>query len=214
MTNRAIGILLLLVLLLATASFIFYNRGTRLAAELSQEHSFLAAIQDTARTYKDALGRVVIEKQAAQTQVATLTQNYKLLSRNQKLLATNIISLPSQERKQLVAATEVKQEARIVRIIQVDSLHHWQSHTDTLSYSIRALGDTLSIDSLSIPNQLFLEQHRGKNGAVTVTARNSNPLIQNRDIDSILIPADKKPSPIGKLLLFLAGVAGGILLTR
>lgn len=213
MTNKLIFLLSLLIALLTFGCYYFHTQNTKLSDALLERESFLSALQDTARTYKDELGREVLAKKAIQANLATLTSNYKLLSGNQKKLADNIKLLPKQTQKSLVAATELKQEARIDKLVSVDSTHHWQSHTDTLSYSIRATGDTLTIDSLAIPNQLFLTQQKAKNGAILVTATNSNPLIKNKGIDSIIIPV-KKPSPLVKILLFIAGVAGGIIVSR
>ena len=180
---------------------------------LSEQHSLLTAIQDSSHFYKEKLGREVIEKKAAIASLVTLNASYRLLSKNQKHLADNINTLPKQENKNLTAATEIKQVIQFKNIMEVDSTHHWQSHSDTLNYAIRTAGDTLRIDSLSIPNQLFITQQKAKNGAIVITARNSNPLIKNQAIDSIVIP-QKKPSKLVNTILFLAGLAGGYYISR
>lgn len=218
MINKVIFLLLIIISLLSAGSYSLYTQNTKLSSQVELSHSFLAAVQDSARTFKDKLGREVLEKQVMQTNLQTLTSNYQLLAANQRKLADNIKLLPRQQQKQLVNATELKQEARVSKLVSVDTTHsvgthHWQSHTDTLSYSIRATGDTLRIDSLAIPNQLFLAQHRDSKGTVTVTATNSNPLLKNKQIDSITIP-EEKPSPLLKVLLFIAGVAGGIVISH
>jgi hypothetical protein len=211
--SKLTQLLLIAVILLGIGATILYSRNTELSNQLGQEHSFLAAIQDSVTHYKDKAGREVIAKQVIQANLSELTSNYKLLSANQKKLTDNIKLLPKAEQKNLVSATEVKQVIKIEHVTNIDSTHRWHSHTDTLSYSIRATGDTLSIDSLSVPNQLFLTQHRAKNGAITVTARNSNPLIKNADIDSIIIPT-KKPSLLLNILLIVAGIATGVAITH
>lgn len=208
MPAKLLGILSILLILLAAATLLLSLRNSFLTRQLTQQTSFLTAAQGSTRFYQNKLGQETAAKQAMETEVEVLTENYRLLSANQKRLADNIQALPKKESKKLVTAIQVEQQVVIRELVHVDTSRVWQQQSDTLTYCIRTTGDTLRIDSLLLPNHLLLTQFKAKDGSIQVTATNSNPLLRTKELDSIVIPGSK-PSKLVKVLLLVGGVVLG-----
>ncbi|KUG07424.1 hypothetical protein [Solirubrum puertoriconensis] len=207
------------VLLIAVVALLVVtcHRAKELQSEVTRNERLTAALQDTLHTYRDKLGREVVEKKALEATLWEVGNNYRLLSGNQKALVQDVKALPRKERKRLLTASSIEQTTKVIEHVSVQpgasETHTWAYASDTLSYRIRTQGDTLRIDSLNIPNRLLVTHHRESDGSIRITARNTNPMVQNADVDA-LIPPEKKPWKGWKWITLGIGIVIGAAATR
>ena len=183
----------LLLLLLGVETSIIRRKSARIDAQ----QSIALAVTDSLRLTHDRLGREVAEKRGIQASLKAVEANYRLLTANQQLLVRDIQLLPRSERRKLVAASEVRQQVtvHVVDSVRVPSRSFrlaWRRHSDTLAYRIHVQDSTLTIDTLSLPNRIFLAHYIGKDKALHVTATNSNPMFRTSDVDAIIPPAKRR----------------------
>ncbi|MBF9237449.1 hypothetical protein I2I05_08565 [Hymenobacter sp. BT683] len=192
------------------------SRLSTLQSQHAQTTSALLAAQDTARHYQDQYGRSVVEKRGIEADMKTLNNAFNILSKNQQALVQDLKSLPKAESKRLASATSIVQHVAVVRHVNIDSAalsrHDWSLASDSLRYRIRARGDTLYIDSLTIPNRLLVTHYRDQKDVLHITARNTNPLIHNQDVDAVIPPAKKRKWRT--VWTLLAGAIVGVLASR
>lgn len=214
MFNRIL-IAVSLVLLVVAASTC--HRLSNLTTQLAEQSSVIAAVTDSVHYYQDHYGREVAAKKVIQASLTTVEANYAILSKNQKVLVQDVKHLPQSQQKKLVAATSIQQVTSIINMVNVDTVadnkQSWTLRSDTLNYHISVHGDTLHLDMLTIPNRILVTHYRDAKDVLHVTATNTNPMVKTLDIDALIPPAPK-PSKLPKVILFVAGVAVGILMTR
>ena len=192
MFNRILFLSLLALLLIIGVQTCVISRKSTL---VSGKESIAGAITDSVRYYQDRLGREVAEKRGIQASLKAAETDYKLLTFKKQLLVRDIQALPRQERKKLVAGTSVQQQVtvHVADSVLVPSPFRlaWRKATDTLNYHIYVRDSTLTIDTLSMPNRLFLAHYVGSDKALHIRVTNSNPAFKTNDIDALVPPAKR-----------------------
>lgn len=193
MFNRILFLSLLALLLIIGAQTCVINRKS---SQISEKESIAGAITDSVRYYQDRLGREVAEKRGIQANLKATEASYKLLTATQQLLVRDIQTMPRKEQKKLMAGTSVQQQVvvHVVDSVLVRSPYRlaWRKASDTLNYAIHVRDSTLTIDTLSMPNRLFLAHYLGPDKALHVRVTNSNPAFKTNDIDALVPPANRK----------------------
>jgi hypothetical protein len=200
MFNRILFISFIALLLVAIGQgYVISNKSVT----IREKESIALARTDSVHYYHDRLGREVAEKRAIQASLKSVEASYELLSNNQKLLTRDIQLLPAKERKNLVTGTSLVQKVtvHVVDSVVVPSTFKlsWRRSSDTLNYSIHVADSTLTIDTLNLPNRIFLAHYRDAQKQLHIKATNSNPMFKTQDIDTI-VPEEKKPSLFKRII--------------
>lgn len=214
MFNRVLFWVALILLVLNLAQCAHQSTQQR---KIQQSQSLLTVLKDSLHHSRDSYGRHQVSKTALEVPIQTLEANHAVLNANQRSLVQDVRHLPRATRRKLTTATSIKQAASVADVVNVapkqGKQHVWQHSSDTLNYSIRVAGDTLTIDSLSIPNRQLLYTHYDSRDRLHITVVDTNPLVKTLEVDHV-VPPGKKPSVVGKVLLVLGGVAAGYFISR
>lgn len=175
---------------------------------LSTQNNIANTLLDTVKTYKNKLNELTYEKQAFNVEFSSLKKEYDKLDQNNKDFVDRIRTLEN-ENKKLIAATSVSQVVQVDTIIDTVAIVDTTNNTLQFKNSIRdsLTQDTiinydflvgifppkLTIQELSMPNKLYIShKFNSDNTGVVVNVNNSNPYFKVNDINSYVIPIDKK----------------------
>jgi len=239
---KDVAIIVLIFAMLLGGGYFFKKNGDW-KKQLAIEVNLKNALADSVEHYQNKEGEWVAEKLTLQIDISELEDDKLNLTQNQEQLVKRVKRLSKE--KDVIVAALARQEALIDSLVNtvaiVDTVNHtvaFEATTDSLEYKIKVLNikpfellsPILLIETLKIPNELFIEFHweDGKNKPVAVSITNSNPLFKTNDIDSFAIPELQKDvvKPTGwkkignwfkdngkKVGIFLGGaVVGGLLI--
>ena len=194
--------------------------------DLKARNNILSVLQDSLHIYKNKLNQLTYEKQAFNVKLKELQDSYGKLDGNNKELLNTINKL--EKKSKIITATIVRQEAVIDSLLNITPIVDKEKGTLLFSDSTKYLQynflintkqESLLIQKLRIPNNLYISHKFTKEG-INVSVTNSNDKYYKvNDINSYVIPLDKKKNNFKKYftigaISFVggAGIASFILL--
>ena len=198
---------------------------------LISENNIANTLLDTVTTYKNKLNELTYEKQAFNVKFSDLKNSYDKLDQSNKDFIDRIRILEN-ENKKLIAATSISQIVEVDPIIDTTAIIDTVNNTlqfkdvvlnvdkDTLlkyDFLINTLSPKLTIQELSMPNILYIShKFNSDNTGVLVDVTNSNDYFKVNDINSYVIPIDKKSHiktyiKVGGIS-FAIGITGALIL--
>lgn len=194
---------------------------------LVSENNITNTLLDTVTTYKNKLNELTYEKQAFNVKFSDLKHSYDKLDQDNKDFVDKIRILEN-ENKQLIAATSISQVVEVDTIVNTqyvkdtinNTLEFKSSPTDSLinyNFLIGFDPPKLTIRELSMPNNLYISHKFNTDGSkVLVNVINSNKYFKVNDINSYVIPIDKKSYVKNYIKVggvsFAVGIAGALIL--
>lgn len=173
--------------------------------DLKVENNILSVLQDSLHIYKNKLNQLTYEKQAFNVTLKKLQNSYERLDGNNKELVNTINKL--EKKNKIITATIIRQEAIIDSLLNTTPIVDkekgtllFKDSTKYLQYNflINTKQESLLIQRLRIPNNLYISHKFTKEG-INVSVTNSNDKYYKvNDINSYVIPLDKKKNNFKK----------------
>ena len=186
--------------------------------KLRTENSISSVLLDTISVYKNKLGTVTYEKQAFSVKLSALKDSYERLDDNSKSLLDKIDVL--EKEKLLLSASNIDQ------VVELDTVYIAEpSEVDTINNTITFKDSTeffqydflveiepplLKMNKISFPNELYISHKcSDQKDKILISVVNSSDYYKINNIDSYIIPMDKKKSQF-KTYVTIGGVCIGI----
>lgn len=215
-------ILLIIIIILIISGWSKNNK----ISKLETENNIISVLNDSIKTYKNKLGEYTHEKQAFNVKYSSLEKAYNKLDANSKQLVDKINTL--EKKNKLIEATNIHQEVVIDSLTnnkpivdKVKGTLNFVYDTPTLQYDflVNTKLESLLIQKLKIPNELYISHKFSKDNKILVSVSNSNDYFKVNDIDSYIIPLDKNKFKLKPYLVvggigIGVGIAGAIFLIK
>jgi hypothetical protein len=191
---------------------------------LGVQNSISETLLDTVKIYKNKLDELTYEKQAFNVKFSELKNSYDRLDEEGKAFV-NRIRILENENKKLIAATSVSQIITVDTIINIEPIKDTINNTlqfksdpknEFLTYDflIGIVPPKLTIQELTMKNDIYIShKFNNDNTRVLVNVNNSNPYFTVNDINSYVIPIDKKSHFKNYVVVGGVGIGIGIGLT-